>query len=489
MTHPPYGEPEYPESGYPGSGYPESESPGPDRPPAPAREPREPDPLAVAVGNASLLGAGYLIMGRRGLFWAAAVVTVPLVWLVAAKAETWCELVLLLWWAVVVAHGWRLARRHPAAGPRRGQRVLALALALPVLVTAGGLRFDAHGIADAVEEAREDGDCVAVVTAQERVGPGHRLAAAPVAARGDTVVEACERLDTAAGYLSGGLGGDLGMLKTGFGRLGTVLGEPGNERTVEATLKHFLGRLPTADGCRTVRIADWLRDRENGPEDLSGPSSATAARIAPEALMECGDTLMTDKEWANARDRYRRLLDEHPGDERAEEAREGIRKAGLAIELDNVRDLVAAADGMNTGYCRKPAKYSQAPAHREGANRALFVGDSEYTDKLPDGWHATDAAKAALVVCVDSAGMGKTVETCQYRDDDERVRSVTFREVEVRVKAYALRTGKLVTDRKLRISGSSCPYFISYYGSPPSQRSVTPSDSDVRDAFEPVVER
>ncbi|MFH9569274.1 tol-pal system YbgF family protein [Streptomyces sp. NPDC017454] len=482
MTHPPYDGPEYSES----------ESPGPDWPPAPPREPREPrepDPLAVAVGNASLLGAGYLIMGRLGLFWGAAVVTVPLVWLVAAKAETWCELVLLLWWAVVVAHGWRLARRHPAAGPRRGQRVLALALALPVLVTAGWLRFDAHGIEDAVEEAREDGDCVAVVAAQERVGFGHRLAAAPVAARGDTVVEACERLDAAAGYLSGGLTGDLDMLKTGFGRLGTVLGEPGNERTVEATLKHFLGQLPTEDGCRTVRIADWLRDRESGPEDLSDPSSATAARIAPEALMECGDTLMTDEEWANARDRYRRLLDEHPADERAEAAREGVRKAGLAIELDNVQDLVTAADDMNTGYCRKPAKYSQAPTYRKGSNRALFVGDSEYTDKLPDGWHATDAAEAALVVCVDSAGMGNTVETCQYRDHDERIRSITFHQVEVRVKAYALRTGKLVTDRKLQISGSSCPYFISYYGSPPSRRSVTPTDADVRDAFGPVVKR
>jgi hypothetical protein len=321
------------------------------------------------------------------------------------------------------------------------------------------------------------------------VGFGHRLAAAPVAARGDTVAEACERLDTASGYLSGGLTGDLDMLNTGFGRLGTVLGEPGNERTVEATLKRFLDGLPTEDGCRTVRIADWLRGRGTGPKDLAGPSSATAARIAPEALMECGDALMTDREWVNARDRYRRLLDEHPGDGRAEAAREGIRKAGLAIELDHVRELVTATDSTSTGYCRKPAKYSQAPAYRKGTNRSLFLGESEYTGKLPDGWRASDAAKAALVVCVDSAGMGDTVETCRYRDDDERARSVTFRKVEVRVKAYALRTGKLVTDRKVQIGGSSCPYFISYYGSPPSQKSVTPSDSDVRDAFESVVRR
>ncbi|WP_193776599.1 hypothetical protein [Streptomyces sp. E2N166] len=49
---------------------------------------------------------------------------------------------------------------------------------------------------------------------------------------------------------------------------------------------------------------------------------------------------------------------------------------------------------------------------------------------------------------MDSAGVGNTVETCRYRDDDERVRSVTFHKAEVRVKAPALRTGKLVTGRR-----------------------------------------
>lgn len=61
--------------------------------------------------------------------------------------------------------------------------------------------------------------------------------------------------------------------------------------------------------------------------------------------------------------------------------------------------------------------------------------------------------------------------------------------VEVRVKVYALRTGKLVSDRKLQINGASCPYSIFCYGGPPSYRSVTPSDADVRDAFGPLVGR
>ncbi|WP_328563463.1 hypothetical protein [Streptomyces coelicoflavus] len=451
--------------------------------------PREPDPLAVAVGNASLLGAGYLLLGHRALFWAAAAGTASLLWLTYTTAETWCELLVVLWWATLVGHGWWLARRHPAAGPRRGPRVLALALTVPVLAAAGWVRFDAYGIEDRVTEARAEGSCRTAVDAQEEVAFRHRLLAAPVAARGDTVVGACERLDTAAGYLSGGLSGDLDMLESAFERLGAVLGEPGNERTVEVTLDRYLGRLPTDDGCRNVRIADWLRDRKTGPKDLTAPASATADRIVPGALAECGDALMTDEEWADARENYQRLLDEHPGDARADDARAGIRKAGLAIELRRVGDLVMAADGMDSGYCREPAKYSAAPAYRKGRRSgAVFVGDTEYTDKLPEEWRA-DTPDAALVVCADEADAGNVVETCQYRDHRGHIGSVRFNKLAVRVKAYALRTGKLVTDRTVQIGGESCPGTLGYFGSLPSRMAVTPANADVRDAFAPVVGR
>ncbi|MEV5013667.1 hypothetical protein ACIGW1_05890 [Streptomyces sp. NPDC053780] len=493
MTRPPYENPERPEGERPGPDLPGYWDPGWEpRPPAGPRPPREPDPLAVAVGNASLLGAGYLMLGRRWLFWACAVVTVALLRLTYATAETWCEVVLLLWWAVMVAHGLWLARRHPAAGPRAGQRVLALGLTLPVLVAAGWVRYDTHGIEDAVAGARARGDCGEAVAAQDGVGFRHRLAAAPVAARGDVVVEVCERLDTAAAYLSTGLTGDLDALETGFGRLGAVLGEPGNERVAGARLTDFLKRLPTEDGCRTMDIADWLRERESGPKALDGPSSATAARIAPGALKECGDALLADEQWVNARDMYQRLLDEHPGDDRADDARGGIRKAGLAIQLSDVRSLVTEAESMSTGYCRKPAKYAGAPAYREGRSRALFVGHTEateYTDKLPEAWKAGDAADAALVVCADETEAGDVVETCRYRDHNGRIGSVRFNKLAVRVKAYALRTGKLVTDRRVQMGGESCPGLLRYFDSLPSRMAVTPSAADVREAFEPVVGR
>ncbi|MFI5856775.1 hypothetical protein [Streptomyces parvulus] len=491
MTRPPYEDPDDVDAGPPDPERPPAWDPGWEPlPPVGPRPPREPDPVAVAVANASLLGAGYLFLGRRWMFWGAAVVTVALLWLTYSTAEPWCDVLVPLWWAVMTGHGLWLARRRSPAGVRSGGlRVLALGLTVPVLVAAGLVRFDTHGIEDTVAAARADGDCAEAVAAQEGVRFRHRLAAAPVAARGDRVVEACERLETAAGYLSTGLTGDPDALETGFERLGAVLREPGNERTVGATLADFLAGLPTEDGCRTMDVVDWLRERGSGPKALTGPSTATAERTAPGALDQCADALLADGQWVHAQDMYQRLLDEHPGDDRAAGARDGIRKAGLAIQLNHVRSLVTEADSMTTGYCRDPAKYSAAPAHRKGSSRALFVGETEYTKRLPEAWKAGDAAGAALVVCADEPEAGDVVETCRYRDHRGGIGSVRFNRLAVRVKAYALRTGKLVADRTVQMGGTSCPGILRYFEALPSRQAVTPSDADVREAFASVVGR
>ncbi|AOW89763.1 hypothetical protein BC342_28185 [Streptomyces olivaceus] len=147
-----------------------------------------------------------------------------------------------------------------------------------------------------------------------------------------------------------------------------------------------------------------------------------------------------------------------------------------------------AADGMDSGYCRKPAKYSAAPAYRKGRSGVVFAGDTEYTDKLPGEWRA-GTSRAALVVCADEAGAGDVIETCQYRDHDGRIGSVRFNKLSVRVKAYALRTGRLVTDRTVQMGGESCPGILRYFGELPSRMAATPSDGDVRDAFGPVIGR
>ncbi|CAM5729191.1 hypothetical protein SHIRM173S_12433 [Streptomyces hirsutus] len=347
------------------------------------QDPAQHDPLAVALGNASLLGVGYLLMRRPGLFWTAAVVTSVLVWTTVATAETWSEVLLLLWWAAVVAHGWLLARRRQGS-PRTTQRLVALGLSVAVLLGVGLLRFDAHGIEDDIARARADGDCGAVTEAQEQVWAGHRVAAAPVAARGDRAVDTCERLETAETRLAAGLNGDQDDLNSGFRLLASILEEDSrNDATVGTSLDRFLDGLPTDDACETVRITDWLNDRETEPgQQVLDRSSETADRLAPAALMGCGDALMSTQEWSQAESRYQRLLDEYPGDSREGQARKAIRKAVLALQLEEVQQLV-----RENRYCEAPAKYGEPrpprglrPVPVPGRQRALGQASRRLAD-------------------------------------------------------------------------------------------------------------
>jgi hypothetical protein len=430
-------------------------------------------------------------MGRRGLFLVSGVVTFALARTVVATGETWSVVVLLLWWAAVVAHGWLGARgRHEGArrGPR-GQRLVALGITVPVLLAAGWLRLDTHGIEDRVDEARGKGDCGGVADAQEDIGWGNRLAGAPLAARGDAAVDACERLDSARADLAGGLDGEVDALNSGYRTLASLLKDPANEPAVSAALDDFLARLPDGEPCQTVTVTDWLRARKPG-HDVLDRSSAGAVRAAPAALLECGDDLMNRSEWTKARSHYRQLLDQYPDDDRIRKARSGIEKAGLAIELDHLRGLVSATHSADSGYCADPAKYGGAPAYRKGTNRAMFLGEREYWEKLPGRWQTTDPERASLVVCVGEAGFGSAVRTCPYRPTTGGgITYVTFHKVKIPVKVYELRTGRLVADRKVQISGTSCPYYVTYYGLLPSDRYVKPSASDIREAFSPVVRR
>ncbi|MDO0937207.1 hypothetical protein QQY66_37855 [Streptomyces sp. DG2A-72] len=151
--------------------------------PEPA-EGRAYDPLAVALGNASLLGVGCLLMRRWKLAVAAAAGTVILVSRLVSTEEASYEITVLVWWAAVIIHGWYLAGRGAdrVAVPR--QRLVTL----PVLLTARLARFDASQIGQSVTDARERGDRAGVLSAQDEVWFGHRIADAPLAARGDEAV-------------------------------------------------------------------------------------------------------------------------------------------------------------------------------------------------------------------------------------------------------------------------------------------------------------
>ncbi|TMR07544.1 hypothetical protein ETD83_00125 [Actinomadura soli] len=465
--------------------------------PEPAPPPvRVHDPLAVAVGNASLLGVGYLILGRRKTALGTGIITLVLLSILVSAAQWWCETLVLLWWAAVVAHGWSAAGGRTGRVTVGGQRMVALGVTVPVLLAAGLLRFDAARIEQRVAEAREDGDCARVLSDGKSAWFGHRVAGAPAISSGDEAVDACRRLRTAEAKLTTGLtAGDTGSLKAGFDILASVLAEPGNRRTVGTALDGFLGRLPTQDACRTVTVTDWLRNRRPDHDALDRSSSAVT-RTAPAALVGCGDNLMKAKEWASARARYQQLLDQYPQDGRTGTAKEGVREATLSIELAHVRSLLEGSYDEQPGYCSSPAKYSGAKAYGRGINRALFYGNDEYTDDLPGKWRVKDAADAVLVVCVGEQKQGSTVETCTYRSKSSgKLYQVSFHKIALPVKVYELRTGRLVVNRKVQIGGRSCPSVIKYNSSflddfgPDPDRYVNPSKSDVRAAFTSLIDR
>jgi hypothetical protein len=473
-------------------------------PPEPPMPPRPPtaggrDAVAVALGNASLLGVGYLML-RRWLLAAVteAVTVILLVLLATTFRAVWLEIVVLVWWVALIGHGWFLAAGRTHRVALLGQRLIALSAAVPVLVAFGLLRFDASGIEGDVADARHSGDCRQALHAQERVWLGPRVADSPLTARGDRTVRACHRLQQAAKDFDHALAdGRVAPLKSGYAGLTSVLARyPGHEEMVDTTLRGFLDGLPTSDDCDTVAITDWLRELKPS-HGLRDRSADVAARTAPAALVGCADTDMDNDDWKTARSLYQQVLDLYPHDKHVDTAHGGVHKATLAIELDHVRTLLDDSYGDTPSYCDHPAKYSGAPAYGKGTNRALMYGNGSYTKKLPASWRTTDPTKAAVVVCEGDKKDGTTVQTCPYQSEkDNQIGDVAFHKIKIPVKVYELRTGKLVADKDVQISGSSCPARISwtsysgldYIGVPPDKY-VSPSTGDIRSAFKPLIVR
>ncbi|WP_407779298.1 tetratricopeptide repeat protein [Actinophytocola sp.] len=460
----------------------------------------------MAVANGSLFGVGYGMLGKRLLAVGAGVVTVVLVvLLVTVFQELWLEIVVLGWWVAVVAHGWWLAGKQaepPVPGAARRQRLVALAVALPVLLVVGFLRFDAGRIEQDVADARQAGDCGKATHALDGRWLGHRIANAPLAAEQDGTARACDLLRQATTDLDAALDGDAAKLPAGMAAMRTVLSElPGHEKMVGTTLDRFLGRLPTDDACDTKEITDRLgreprEPRERRDKTVLDRTADVVPRIAPKAIVECGDDLMAANNWSLARERYQQLLDEYPDHDLAPRATAGVTKATQAIELANVRQLLTSTAGEQPAYCTSPAPYSGAVAY--GAtrpNRALFFGNNEYTDRLPPEWKATDAADAVVVVCAGAAEMGAPVRTCPYESTLSVLgyTDVTFKKISIPVKVYEVRTARLVADTRVEIGGATCPAVLEYQTTgyvdlgPPSEMYVTAADPDVHAGFSPLV--
>ncbi len=450
---------------------------------APEPVPRPRDAVAAAVGNASLLGVGYLVLGRRLLAFQTVLVTAALLTAVVAVPSVWLEVAVLVWWAAMTWHGWYLGGGRAGAVVRRHRRV-ALAVAVPVLLVFGLVRFDAARLEGHVTEARQRGDCARAEAELAKVWFGHRVVDAPMTARTDRTAEACQRIQQASGRLADSLAkGDTGALDGGFRGLDAVLAElPGHDEMVGVALDRFLGGLPTGNACRTSSLTDWLKDRKPAGNELDR-AVTVVPRVAPAALLGCADKRMAASDFRVAQQRYRQLLDEYPGHELTGKAQEGVTKARLAAELAHVR-------GLHGGYCGRPAAYSGAPEYRRGAvNRAVIWGNRQYVDKLPGDWLTHDVGEAVLVVCTGQTEFGAPTQTCPYRNDRTgKVGGVTFRKIAIPVKAYELRTGKVVVDTRVEIGGTSCPgtFFASGDGPPPN-RYVSPSDGDVRAGYAAVI--
>jgi hypothetical protein len=492
--------------------------------------------LAVALGNASLLGVGYLMMRRRGLAFGSVAVTIALVVVLALVARvTWFEYVVLLWWVLVTAHGWWLASRglqRENPEEKRRQRLVGLAAALVVLLAAGYLRLDAYRIHQEAAAAHRDGDCTRALSALAGLWAGHRVADSPLTARAENEGAACELLVTAerqastdrllaartletyhahpgalwqgvdgrradlflaqaAGDLNTALTGDTKALESGFGHLSQALKEAaGQEAKAGKVLDDFLKALPTKDACETKTITDWLGERPSDGGVLAR-AAEIVPKVAPAAIVECGDALAKDKKWKKAKAQYEQLLKQYPKDDLASRAKDGRKRAGLEIELANVRKLLK---GGKPKYCSRPAPYSGAKPYRgRGPHRAILIGNSGHRKKLPSSWVTKDPAKAVLVICAGETTYGSSVRTCPYRSTTSLTAFspsyVTFKKRKVPVRVYELRTGKRVGPRSVQIGGSACPRRIhyTYWGGidtgPPSEMYVKSSKSDIRAAY------
>jgi hypothetical protein len=459
--------------------------------------PSRPDPIAAALGNASLLGLGYFLVGRWGLGVVNAVVSVTLVVLLGtAVPEFWLELTIVVWWALVVLHGWFVAGGPQHGSVDRKQRIVAAAVTAVVFVSVGLLRFDAQRIDSALANARNSGDCAKAVETLDGIWFGDRVGDAPLMQATEATGDACAHLESAAGAFKAALSGEANQLDAAYRELRHVRTNlPDHEQMSAATLDKFLGGLPAKNACTTALLDDWLTSHgKDGP--TPDRAAATVRRTAPTAYLTCGFDQATDKNWTGAKAWYQRLLDRYPGDPGVPRAKQGATQATQQLELAKVRDLV-----QKRTYCDSPAKYSAAPPYGPGANRAVFFDSTDYSAKFPAEWRADDVANAVLVACMDTAKDGAAVRTCPYEDKSplrlafHPYTDVTFHKIAVPTKVYELRTGNRVQDTTVEIDGTSCPQTVHYrsFGysdlGPPPDMQVEASDDQVRDAFRPIFQR
>ncbi|THV42751.1 hypothetical protein [Glycomyces buryatensis] len=487
-------------------------------------------PAAAALGNASLLGIGYLILGRRLTAAVAAAASVALVIVLAAvdpPAWPW-RAALLLWWITTMVHAWLLARGRvgrpgPAGPPAPRRRVLAATIGAFVIALAVLTGVDARWIGARADAAHEAGECAAAAEAGERFWTAHKVVDGSIAAHLDEGSEACavllRALDTAASdplaasehlaaYIAdpaarwdgaADLRSELMVeaaaerfeaapeeghpaVEAAFELLAEVVASaPDRAEQARALVDDFLTTYPeTADSCRVKDATDWLGESPPAAADFEA-AAAVAADLAPDAILGCADSLMSESRWGQAGEAYAQLVAEYPDHESADRARDGAELAEVRSRLggwpatDMLYDVPA--------YCDDPVPYSGAPDYSgSGPHRMAVFGMAEAID-LPASWQAEDITEAALVVCVGDiadTAEGSVVDTCRYEGGHE----VDVHARQFPMTAFALRTGEVVYSGDFEIGGDCPPeIFLDEDGTKEHNR-VAIDDEDVREAFE-----
>ncbi|BCJ41069.1 hypothetical protein GCM10010168_46330 [Actinoplanes ianthinogenes] len=470
----------------------------PPMPPPPPKEPKKADKIAVAIANASFLSIGYFMMRRVGLGLITLLASFILLFFVVPSVHTvLIEIVVVLWWAAMIAHGYFLAKGPVEPAARLRQRIVGGAAAAVVLLVLGLLRVQAGSIGQTVTDAKASGDCKHAMESLDKVWLGLRMADAPLAAEGDDTVKACRQLTEAGETLTSGVTeADITELNTGFNQINTVLATlPGHEKMADAVVDKFMTQLPAKDGCDTATIMDWLAKRPKTSNTLDRTADLVPQQ-EPAALLSCGDSFMALSAWTDARGVYQHLIDAYPNDAGKAKAQEGIAKANLQIELKTVKEKLATGSGSsNPTYCSSPSKYSAAKPYGKGTNRALFYGNSGQSGVLPKTWSAGDVTNATLVVCIGADAQGSSVQTCSYRSNYGSGPSykVTFHKVKVSVKAIEIRTARVVYSGTMQFGGSACPETVHYQSAfgtdlgPPRHMDVDVSKSDVTKQFQKLI--
>ena len=502
------------------------------------------DPLAVALGNASLLGVGHLLSRRWGAAVATIITTAVLLAFVAGFGQPgWFWRVLLfLWWVATVAHGWRSARKlasRPVAaaggagaegGRRRVQRGIAAGAVLVVLAGAVGVAFEGRRIAATAADAHERGDCQAATETLDRLGARHRVVdpyltrrtsgdeaacALLLAAYAQADTDALAAAGTLAEYLRhesgrwGGatalrvdlllaagedgldaaLDGDQASLAGAFDVLAEALAlDPGRAEPVGALLADYLGELPAVDPCQAKANIDWLVDRDASGDELD-EAVARARELAPPVILACGDQLL-DSDPPGALAAYEALLDGYPDHRLAGDARQGVNAAETLIEEEHVRDLI-----NHSGYCADPSPYRAAPAYRGGGpHPVLTFGPERFRDAVPEDWTAEDHTDAVLILCVEGPEDGRVLQTCQYEGGTfapGSVVGVDLRAHRYTVEAYELRTGERAFETTVETGSGGCPPVLEWECSaffpncpPPLSIRATHSEDQIRSAVQ-----